>query len=122
MEAKRVEGQGGTRPPTAGDGDPVGIQAEGGGARSWDGDTKCINVPPRRSSEVEGKGGCRLSPAGAPAVSSLGDPTGMALPETARWEGPWPLIRSFSFLASGLAASWATILLTLRISLALGVM
>lgn len=27
-----------------------------------------------------------MSRSGAPAVSSLGDPTGMALPETARWK------------------------------------
>lgn len=95
----------------------------GRGARSWDGDTKCINVPPRHSSEV---GGRRLQsvPWWGSSCLLTWEPhrNGTALPETARWEGPWPLIRSFSFLASGLAASWAMSLLTLRIFLALGVM
>lgn len=83
MEAKRVKGRDKTS-------HRWGRESGWGGrgTRSWDVDTKCINVPPRHSSEVEGKGGCSLSPGGAPAVSSLGDPTGMALPETARWEGP----------------------------------
>lgn len=52
---------------------------------SWEGDTKCINVPPPRSSEVEGGRGCSLRHGGAPAVSSLGTPEDWALPEAARW-------------------------------------
>lgn len=55
---------------------------------SWEGDTKCINVPPQTLLRRVGEQ--RLQPGtwGAPAISLPDTPQERALPETARWEGP----------------------------------
>lgn len=46
----------------------------GRGARSWDGDTKCINVPPRHSAEVEGKEAAVCALLGLQLSPHLGTP------------------------------------------------
>lgn len=61
---------------------------------SWEGDTKCINVPPQTLLRQRQRGteatAWDMGGEGAPAISSPGTPQERALLETARWEGPAP--------------------------------
>lgn len=81
--------EGGPEPWTTND----GIQARREGVEgSWEGDTKCINVPPQTLLRQRQRGteatAWDMGGEGAPAISSPGTPQERALLETARWEGP----------------------------------